>query len=72
LLISKKLKDFETILSENKNFFRSHRSFIINTEHIKQYIKSDGGSIVMTNSAAIPVARERKDDFQSLIESIKL
>lgn len=72
LLISKKLKDFETILSENKNFFRSHRSFIINTEHIKQYIKSDGGSIVMTNSAAIPLARERKDDFQSLIESIKL
>lgn len=27
ILISKKLKEFETLLSDNKNFFRTHRSF---------------------------------------------
>lgn len=72
MLICKKLKDFETLLSNNTNFFRTHRSFIINTDSIKQYIKSDGGSIIMSNNIAIPVARERKDDFQQLFDNIKL
>ena len=72
LLISKKLKEFETLLSGNTNFFRTHRSYIINTDAIKHYIKSDGGSIVMSNNDSVPVARERKDDFQQLIETIRL
>ncbi|MFN8285022.1 MAG: LytTR family DNA-binding domain-containing protein [Chitinophagales bacterium] len=72
LLISKKLKEFETLLSENKNFFRTHRSFVINTDAIQQYIKSDGGSILMSNNVEIPVARERKEDFQQLFDNIKL
>jgi two-component system LytT family response regulator len=72
LLISKKLKEFENILSDNQNFFRTHRSFIVNTDAIKQYVKSDGGSIIMSNNVAVPVARERKDDFQQLIDSIRL
>ena len=72
LLISKKIKDFETILSDNNNFYRTHRSFLINTDAIKQYKKSDGGSIVMTNNTSVPIARERKDDFQILIDKIRL
>lgn len=72
LLISKKLKEFETILSDNKNFFRIHRSYVINTDAIQQYIKSDGGSILMANNISVPVARERKDDFQKLIDDIRL
>jgi len=72
LLISKKLKEFENILSDNHNFFRTHRSFIVNTDAIKQYVKSDGGSIVMSNNVAVPVARERKDDFQQLIDNMRL
>ena len=72
LLISKKLKEFETILSDNKNFFRIHRSYVINTDAIQQYIKSDGGSILMSNNISVPVARERKDDFQKLIDDIRL
>ena len=72
LLISKKLKEFETLLSDTKNFFRIHRSFLMNTAAIQQYIKSDGGSILMSNNVSVPVARERKDDFQKLIESIRL
>lgn len=72
LLISKKLKEFENILSNNKHFFRTHRSYIINIDSIKQYIKSDGGSIILQNNAAVPVARERKDEFQAFIENMKI
>ncbi len=72
LLISKKLKEFETVLTDNRNFFRVHRSFLINTDAIKQYIRSDGGSILMSNNTSVPVARERKEDFQKLIDDIRL
>jgi two-component system LytT family response regulator len=72
LLISKKLKEFENILSNNKNFFRTHRSYIINVACIKQYIKSDGGSIMLQNNISIPVARERKEEFQTFIDNIKI
>ena len=72
LLISKKLKEFETMLSGVDNFFRTHRSYIINTDAITEYIKSDGGSILMSNQVSVPLARERKDDFQRLIQDIRL
>jgi two-component system LytT family response regulator len=72
LLISKKLKEFETVLTDNRNFFRVHRSFLINTDAIKQYIRSDGGSILMSNNTSVPIARERKEDFQKLIDDIRL
>ncbi len=72
LIICKKLKEFENMLSNNKNFFRIHRSFLVNTTFIKQYLKSDGGSVLLQNNISVPVARERKDDFQRLVESIKV
>lgn len=72
ILISKKLKEFESMLSGNKNFFRIHRSYLINTDSIKQYVRSDGGYLLMSNNDTIPVARERKDDFQQLVEQIRL
>ncbi len=39
--ISKNLKHYETILSENDNFFRSHKSWLVNLEHLLHYSKSD-------------------------------
>lgn len=72
LLISKKLKEFENLLSDNKNFFRIHRTYMINTDAIKEYTKADGGSITMSNNDIVPVARDRKDDFQRIIQNIRL
>ncbi|MBX7224886.1 MAG: LytTR family DNA-binding domain-containing protein [Chitinophagales bacterium] len=72
LTISKKLKEFENILVSNDQFFRTHRSHIVNSTFIKQYIKTDGGSIILQNNQTVPVARERKDDFLRLIEQIKI
>ncbi len=43
IVTSKNLKHFENTLSENSNFFRCHKSYIVNTDHITEYIKSDGG-----------------------------
>ncbi len=65
LLVSKTLKEFETILLEN-NFFRIHRSYIINLNCIAKYNKGKGGEVVMKDGAVLEVSREKKDEFLSL------
>jgi two-component system LytT family response regulator len=72
MLISKKIKEFENTLHPENHFFRTHRSFIINLHRIKQYIKQDGGHVIMENDAIVHIARERKDDFNQLIQSLKI
>lgn len=56
------LKKVESILIEN-NFFRLHKSFIVNIDKIKKVYKTEGGSVLMKNETNIPIARRRKDEF---------
>ena len=45
------------------NFFRIHRSHLINLEHVKKYIKGEGGYVVMTDNSQVEVSRRNKNDF---------
>lgn len=65
LVVSKTLKEFESILLEN-NFFRIHRSYIINLNCIAKYNKGKGGEVVMKDGAVLEVSREKKDEFLKL------
>ncbi len=62
LLVSKNLKEFETMLDEN-DFFRPHNSHLINLEHVKKYVLKDGGYIEMTDGTVVPISRRRKEFF---------
>lgn len=64
-LISKTLKEFEEML-DGLNFFRIHHSHLINMRHIKEYIRSDGGYLVMTNEMSLPVSRSKKEELLKL------
>lgn len=44
-------------------FIRIHRSFLVNQNHIRKYIKGDGGQVMMSNSIYLNVARNRKDEL---------
>lgn len=66
LLVTKKIKEFVRILS-HPCFFKTHRSYLINLNRIKQYVKHDGGYIVMNNGDRVTLARDRKDEFLGLI-----
>lgn len=67
IMVSKPLGDFEEILSANQ-FFRIHDSSIINLNHIKKYIRGDGGTVILSDDTELDVARRRKDDFLKLIK----
>ncbi len=63
VLVSKKMKEYELLLSENKSFFRPHRSYIININRVKEYQRSEGGYITMENMVNIPLSKEQKENF---------
>jgi two-component system LytT family response regulator len=62
IVSSKSLGEYELLL-DTANFMRIHKSHIINLQHIKSYIKADGGVIIMVDGAHIPVARRQRDEF---------
>ena len=65
LMVSKPMGQLEEIL-EGQNFYRVHNSHLINMNHIRQFVRSEGGYVVMDDGATVSVARNRKDDFLEL------
>ena len=62
MMISKPLFDYDRLLAETL-FFRIHKSFLINLLHAKEYIRGDGGVVVMSNGMDIEVSRRKKEQF---------
>lgn len=71
ILASKKMKFFEEILESRPNFFRSHRSFIVNINFLKKYNKNDS-SLTLDNGKVAYISRERKAEFEEQLKQNKL
>ncbi|MDI1316942.1 LytTR family DNA-binding domain-containing protein [Flavobacterium sp.] len=69
LLISRTLKEFEEMLTEH-GFERIHQSHLINLSYLKSYIKSDGGYVIMSDNANIPLAQSKREKLQELIKAL--
>lgn len=65
-LISRQLKDLESDLSVLQ-FIRVHNSFIVNMRKVKEYVKTDGGYLVMSNSKTVPISRTQRKRVQNLL-----
>ncbi|WP_075340490.1 LytR/AlgR family response regulator transcription factor [Tenacibaculum agarivorans] len=61
IVVSKKLKDVNSLLPENL-FFRIHNSYVINLSKVKEYYKTDG-YVMLEMNHKIPVSRQRKTEF---------
>lgn len=70
ILISKPLKHFVELLQNIPIFYKPHRSYLVNLKFIKQYIKSDGGYILMDNGKAVSVSKEKRDEFLEIVSNI--
>ena len=68
VVASKTLGYFHELLNEHEPFFRSHKQFIINLAHIKEYISGDYNEIIMPNNLKAKLARTRKDAFLSIFK----
>ena len=68
LLVSKPMKFFTDILEDVREFYRPHRSFVINLKHIKQYVNQDGGYIIMDNQKLVGIPKDKKDEFFQVMQ----
>ncbi len=69
VLVSKPMKFFIEILGKSPEFYRPHRSFLINLNHIKQYVNQDGGYIIMENQKTVGISRDKREEFFEVIQS---
>jgi two-component system LytT family response regulator len=67
LLSSYTLKQYHELLVE-QNFFRAHRSFLINLSHVKMYRRGEGGTIIMNDGSEIELSRQNKEAFFQLFK----
>ncbi len=68
-IVSRALKDFEDMLTPH-NFFRIHKSYLINVNHILMIKKNDGTTVMMSNNAELPISFRRKDAFLKFIKRL--
>jgi len=66
ILSSYTLKQYDEILT-TQSFFRAHRSYLINLDHVKAYRRGEGGEIVMSNGREVELSRAHKDEFLRLL-----
>lgn len=64
--VSKNLKHFETIFSENLSFIRVHKSWIIAKEHILNYSKTEL-SINLSNGLVAKLSKYKKVEFEEAV-----
>lgn len=59
---SKNLKSYEGVLNGGM-FFRTHKSFLINLQEMKKYVRGEGGHVIMSNGDRVSVSKRRKENF---------
>jgi two-component system LytT family response regulator len=67
-VVSKPIKEYELLLNE-KNFYRPHRSYIINLQKVKSLITSSN-EIEMTNGARVGLSRDKKKEFEQVLSAL--
>jgi two-component system, LytTR family, response regulator len=67
---SKNLSHFESMLSPVPNFFRVHRTYLVNLNYARKLISVDGWILVMQNKAELSVSQDKKDKVLELLKKL--
>ncbi|MGB0523216.1 MAG: LytR/AlgR family response regulator transcription factor [Flammeovirgaceae bacterium] len=70
ILVSKPMKYFVDLLISRQVFYKPHRSYLINLKFVRQFVKKDGGYILMDNDQVISISKENRDSFLAIINRL--
>ena len=59
-LSSKTLRHFEDLLAKH-DFIRVHQSHLVNVRFIREYLRGDGGTLLLTDGSSVEVSRRFKE-----------
>ncbi len=71
VIVSKNLKEYEDLLAAH-HFFRTHQSSVVNLQHIKKYVRGEGGQVWLSDGSEIEVARRRKEELLAKMAAINI
>ncbi len=71
LKITRSLGWLEEELADH-GFCRIHHSYVINLHKMSEYIRNEGGFVVMEGGKAISISRRKKDDFLNALQRYNL
>ncbi len=65
---SRPIHEYDEILGDS-NFIRIHKSYLVNVDHIKEYLRGEGGSVLLSNGQEIEVARRKKEMLMTKLKT---
>lgn len=68
LTLGKTLKYFQERMPVT--FVRVHQSYLVNTLHIKKYLRKDGGSLLLEDAHLLPVSKSHKEEVKAILEQL--
>lgn len=66
IVASRTLKNFEEAILNFNTFFRCHKSYLVNLNYVSEYVKSEGGYLILKNNENIPISSEKISEFLDL------
>lgn len=70
--LSKTLKEMEEMLCDSSYYFlRVHKSFIINTQHIKQIQRKEPATITLQNDQTVEIPQRKRAEILQILEHLK-
>jgi two-component system LytT family response regulator len=69
--LSKTLKELEEMLCDSSYYFlRVHKSFIINTQHIKQIQRKEPATIILQNNQTVEVPQRKRAEILHFLSNL--
>ena len=65
IIVSKNLSQIEKLLSNFNIFFRAHRSFILNLNHVEKYTS---GELILSNQSKVKLSGEKARNLMRAIQ----
>ncbi len=69
IVVSKTLKEFEELLVPH-GFFRVHQSHLVNARMVREFIKTEGGHLIMNNGKMVPVSSRKRAEVIRMLEEL--
>jgi len=67
VISAKPIHEYEELLAD-AGFVRIHKSYLINLLHVKEYVRGEGGVVILSNDKEVEVSRRKKDIFLGRIK----
>jgi len=69
IMVSKNLKYFEDLLEKEPQFFRPHRSHLININYLKKYVRTKD-LLILENNQQVRIAKTSKQQLEELVKNL--